>query len=460
MTGENTSNNMNSDTKNLPEKILSRLHNAGDDLARGDRIIGDGENELKSDRPVAVVDYFLATNRNAWAKKTYRDYSYDLTRLLEYCEYAGIDELSAISAADIEEFEEWRKRDEYIALVSIHGQLANIRMLLRWAGRVGLVDGNLADEIEMPDLDRSDNVSYTRLFPEQAEQIIQYYNQFEYVPRRFAEMVLMWEALCRRGDCRALDIEDYDRENQYIELKHRPEQDTPLKNQESEVEGEGGERKINLPDWVCDILNSYIDGTDDPEHPKRIEQEDEYGRNPLLTTKYGRVSGSTIQRDLYRITQPCRFGEDCPHDQKPKECEARNNNRLSRCESTVSPHPVRRGGICNQLKQGVSKDTICGRADVSRKVLNKHYDLRTKEEARQQRRTELGQELDGYESDISGPSLVQNTGSMIADRVSPKARSEMPLQNITRDRAVRGVGGYICFTLLVALNFSLMGVSV
>jgi hypothetical protein len=90
------------------------------------------------------------------------------------------------------------------------------------------------------------------------------------------------------------------------------------------------------------------------------------------------VSKSTLRRDLYRITQPCRYGAGCPHDRDPEHCESRlDNNLLSTCPSNVSPHPIRRGGICDQLKQGVPKDTICERADVSRKVLNKHYDLRT-----------------------------------------------------------------------------------
>lgn len=253
------------------------------------------------------------------------------------------------------------------------------------------------------------------------------------------------------------------REEGYIELEHRPEEETPLKNGESDVEGEGGERKINLPDWVCEILTTYIDGTGDPNHPKRIETEDEYGREPLFTTTHGRVSESTLRRDLYRITQPCRHGTECPHDMDPEVCEARHDNSLlSQCPSNVSPHPVRRGGICHQLKQGVPKDTICERADVSRKVLNKHYDLRTNEEAREQRRDELRKHLEGYDDlpqrSVREPTVIEQEIPLISDlKESTNAYFKAPSHTPTRTRIAKGIAAYGAFVMLTGINFGLIG---
>ena len=445
----------------LPDKLAKRVEDLPSEFKNGEKIVGNGEVGLTSEHPVSVVEYFLSVHVDDWADWTYRDYSYDLTRFLEYCEYAGIDDLSDLSSRDLVGFKDWRKKDGNIGLATLHGQLANIRVLIRWCETIEIVDKGLADEIEMPDLDLSDIVSYTRIESEQAQQIIEYYEQFEYVSREFAEFVLMWVALVRLGGLRALDLEDYDPEEGTIELRHNPDEDTPLKNGESEVEGEGGERKINLPDWVCEILNTYINGTGDPHHPKRIEVEDEYGRKPLFTTKFGRVSPSTVRRDIYRITQPCQYGQECPHDMDPETCEARNNhNLLSRCPSTVSPHPVRRGGICHQLKEGVPKDTICERADVSRKVLNQHYDLRTKEEARQQRRDELRKHLDGYEeSDQQYPSPVEDQVPLLRDIGSMKNGVEAALNHEpTRARLTNGIAGYIVFVALLSVNFGLMGI--
>lgn len=445
----------------LPDKLADRIDGLPRHSDTGDKIVGNGETELTSEHPVSVVEYFLSVNVDDWADWTYKDYSYDLTRFLEYCEYANIEDLSELSSRDLVGFKQWRKRDGNIGLATLHGQLANIRVLIRWCEQIEIVENGVADGIEMPDLNPSDVVSYTRITSEQAQQILDYYSQFEYVPREFAEFALIWGILCRLGGVRSLDLENYDREEGYIELEHRPDEGTPLKNGESEVEGEGGERRINLPDWLCEILNRYIDGTGDPEHPKRIEVEDEYGRKPLFTTKYGRVSESTLRRDLYRVTQPCRYGQDCPHDMDPEECDARsNNNLLSRCVSAVSPHPVRRGGICHQLKEGVPKDTICERADVSRKVLNKHYDLRTKEEARQQRRDELRKHLEGYEEpDPETPTGVKTQLPLLADVAMAQDKlNEVLKHEVARTQVCKAVAGYTLFVALVGLNFGLMGI--
>ena len=441
----------------LPEKLAKRIEELPHEYQEDEVIIGNGEIELTSDHPVSIVEYFLSVHVDEWASWTYKDYSYDLTRFLEYCEYAGIDDLSELSSRELVGFKEWRKKDGNIGLATLHGQLANIRVLIRWCEQVEIIESGVADDIEMPDLDPSDIVSYTRITSEQAQQILDYYDQFEYVPREYAEFALIWGVLCRLGGGRSLDLDNYNREEGYIELEHRPDEDTPLKNGESEVEGEGSERKINLPDWLCDILNRYIDGTGDPEHPKRIEVEDEYGRKPLFTTKFGRVSESTLRRDLYRITQPCGYGEDCPHTMDPDECEARNaNDLLSQCPTAVSPHPVRRGGICHQLKKGVPKDLICERADVSRKVLNKHYDLRTKEEARQQRRNELRKHLDGYEQPVQKtPTTIQEQVPLLGDVAVARTKiSNAP----TRTRLGKGIVGYATFVTLLGINFGLLGI--
>lgn len=459
-----TNDETNTHLPNPPRKLADRIKNQPDDLKNSGFILGNGDIELTSRHPVGVVEYFLGVHVDEWSQATYDDYSYDLTRFLEYCDYADIDDLSELSSSELTGFKQWRQRDENVGLASLHGQLANIRVFIRACENMEIVDDGLADDIEMPDLDDSDIVSYARLAPDAANQIVEYHRQFDYVTREFAEFAVIWSVLIRRGGVRSLDLDDYNREEGYIVLGHNPEEDTPLKNGACEVEGKGGERQINLPDWVCDILNTYIDGTGDPNHPKRIQVKDDYGREPLFTTQFGRVSKSTVYRDLQRITQPCAYGQECPHEMDPNICEARNdNNLLSRCPSNVSPHPVRRGGICHQLKEGVPKDTICERADVSRKVLNKHYDLRTKEEARKQRRDELRKHLEGYEESPpesdNDPSLLEreiplftNLASVTDDYVT--SNENLPSQA----RVVKGIAGYGVFVALTGLNFALLGI--
>lgn len=462
---ERSEENRQRETPKLPKKLEERLDEVGTNIKQPlDPLHSD--HDLKSKQPVQVVECFLALKQSEYSDWTLRDYSYDLTRLLEYFEYSGIDDFSELSSSDLSGFKTWRKRDENVNLTTLHGQLANLRVFLRWCEKKDLVADGLADDIDMPDVDDEDMVSYVRLDEEEAQQIIEHNQQFPYVTREFAEFVVMWEGLCRLGGVRSLDLKDYDRQGRYIDLTHNPQKGTPLKNGESNEDTEkgGGERQINLPEWVCDVLNRYIDGTSDPEQPQRIDvTDDDDDRQPLFTTSNGRVSEATVRRDLYRITQPCRHGRACPYGREPDECEAySDNNRLSRCPSSVSPHPVRRGGICNQIKQGVDKDEICQRANVSRGILDKHYDLRSREEARKQRRKELAKNLDGYADPARlQPSSVESRIPLWQDAVQLKRRAQNQWDDSeTRQRAVHTLAGVVVFIALVAINFAFLGIGI
>lgn len=457
-----TNNDSADDAPALPEKLTRRIERYQQPAADEEPIIANGNTSLRSEHPVEVVEYFLTTHRNQWSESTFSDYSYDLTRLLEYFEYADIDDISTITSRDIEGFRQWRQRDGNILLATLHGQLSNIRVFIKWCERVEIVEEGLSDDIEMPELEPSDIVSHTRIDPETATRIREYYDDLPYVPQEYAMWSLMWSVLLRLGGLRSLDLDHYHRDGGYIELEHRPEEGTPLKNGASDVEGEGGEREVNLPNWVCQVLNTYIDGTGDPNHPRRKETTDEYGRKPLFTTHSGRVSKATIRRNLYKITQPCRHGGDCPDDLNPNTCAARNNNdRLSRCPANVSPHPVRRGGICHQLNQGVSKQTICERADVSRRVLNRHYDLRTKQEAREQRRRELQEHIDGYEhADANTESIFDRIKSyrVAGSSIIGTVLSSDEMNRATRQkRRIKTVVGFVCYFAFVVADLLLIG---
>jgi site-specific recombinase XerD len=228
---------------NLPEKLSERIEEADVELT-DDPIYTNGRQTLNSNNPVRVVEFYLETMESEWTKATFQDKSYDLTRFLEYCESVEIDDLSEISKQDLTGFRDWRKLDENINLTSLHGQLANIRVFLRWCEDAELVPDGLPDEMEIPDEEDINDVSYVRIEAEEADRIIEYHQQFPYVKREFAEFVIMWAGLCRLGDVRSLDLDNYDRDEGYIELEHDLDEETPLKNGESDGDTEhgGGER--------------------------------------------------------------------------------------------------------------------------------------------------------------------------------------------------------------------------
>jgi hypothetical protein len=179
----------------------------------------------------------------------------------------------------------------------------------------------------------------------------------------------------RRGALYGLDIDDWHSDENVLTIRNR--EGTPLKL------GDEGERNINVTDnQLAQALSDYIDKT-------RNDVLDDFDREPLLTTSYGRPNITTIQYHIYKVTRPCFYSSNCPHDRKPDECEATDSQKYSKCPSSVSPHPVRRGAITAHLNQNVPMEIASERMSVSVDTLKLHYDSRTLEEKRQNRQQYL-----------------------------------------------------------------------
>jgi integrase len=215
-----------------------------------------------------------------------------------------------------------------------------------------------------------------------------YCRAYHLASRAHVEFELVREIGLRTGAIRAIDVKDYDSEGKRIHLHHRPEGEdvrgTPLKN------ATDGERIVNISNDLQKLLDAYLD------NPDRNDVTDKFGRRPLLTTGSGRATRTTIRRDFYKLSRPCYYSADCPHDLNETDCEATNNRQASKCESSFSPHPLRRWAIERQLDEGISKEILSDRVDVSVPVLDKHYDRRTEERKRRRRLDELSLHLDGY----------------------------------------------------------------
>jgi hypothetical protein len=131
----------------------------------------------------------------------------------------------------------------------------------------------------------------------------------------------------------------------------------------------GGERVINIADWVADVIRAHI-------KVNRDEVEDEYNRDPLLTSQKGggRLSTSAMRNWSYILTQPCEFGGQCPHDRDPEECEAREHGHGSKCPSSRSPHKIRTGAITHHRDQGWPVPDLAQKANTSEELIEGVYD--------------------------------------------------------------------------------------
>lgn len=270
----------------------------------------------------------------------------------------------------------WRRDDGDLNNVTLVTQLSTLRVFINWCANIDAVEEGLHDKILLPSLSKTEDRRDAMLDSEAAEQLIDYLRQFEFGTRTHALVELLWLTGMRIGAAHSIDLADYNPEGQTIELHHRPESDTRLKNKED------GERVVTLNAEVCDALDAYL-------QYHRIEAEDNSGRKPLFTTSEGRPAKTSLRDSIYRISRPCIYTGDCPHGRQKATCEAMETNKASKCPSSVSPHAIRRGSITHHLSEDVPEKIVGDRMNVSLDVLEKHYDRRTEEEKAEQRRDYL-----------------------------------------------------------------------
>jgi len=285
----------------------------------------------------------------------------------------GIEDVSELTKESVREIEEYRNQTDP-AKPTLKSFLDTLRVYLRFLHNYGYVEEELAEAANSPELKKKENVREDIVESDEAHATLEKLDRFNYASRNHALILLLWRTGMRTGSVRSLDLSDYNREEQYLNLNHRPESSTPLKNQGD------GERYIALSDETCAILNDYIE-------ENRFEVQDEAGRKPLLTTKNGHIARNTVRKWSYRLTRPCWYGEECPHNKNPEECKAKtNDNYAYECPSSVSAHAWRRGAITHFLHDDMPETLISDRANVSTDILDRHYDKRTEKEKMEQRR--------------------------------------------------------------------------
>lgn len=325
----------------------------------------------------ALEEYIESKKYSSEAEATIQNYSYRLKRFVEFCERAGIEEISDVTGRTAEKFRQARLKNPDVNPYTAEQQMRTFRQFLRWCESNGFVEAGTAEKVIIPNSDAPDRVRNEAISAERANEIVDWLNKYEYATRKHIVFHTLWETSMRIGSLRALDVYDFrDREEEgspVLGVRHRPEAGTPLKQKEE------GQRNITVTD---DRLVEAIHDWVEKRHPK---VEDEHGRMPLIGTSHGRAHLNTIRSDIYRVVQPCRYRGSCPHNKIISECEYRENDSLSGCPSSIYPHAIRSGAITAHLNEDIPKEIVSERANTSEGVLEQHYDERTLEEKRKRR---------------------------------------------------------------------------
>lgn len=350
----------------------------------------DTSEDLESTPPREAFDLWLRQQADK-ADETVQSYQYRVEPFLGYLEETGITDLADLRTRDVKEFEVQR-RNQDLGRQTLNNQFGTIRQFLQYCQELNAVSDEVVAALELPDLSKDDRVNTEKLVTERAERILSELDRYRYASRDHVLFALLWRTTARIGTIRALDVDDVyldedaisrlretltaqgyadhviDSLLDQVELpilwpRHRPESDTPLKNQE------GGERVINISQDTGDILEAYL-------RVNRPDVTDEYGREPLIASKKGtgRLSKSAIRNTIYILTQPCEFGGPCPHDREKSDCEAREHGHGSKCPSSRSPHKLRTGAITHHRDRGWPKDDLSKKANTSEELIEGVYD--------------------------------------------------------------------------------------
>jgi site-specific recombinase XerD len=343
--------------------------------------------DLESLAPDEARRLYLDARRDELTEDTLDGQDYRLRAFVAWCEEESIKNMNSLSGRDLYQYRVWRREGGYsgeeLENVTLRGDLATIRAFLRFCGDIDAVDAELFSQVPLPQVSHGGDVSESTLDPDRAKSILEYLSRYKYANRTHVVLLVLWNTGCRISALRALDLEDLDldasrpnADGPAIQFVHRPDEGTPLKNDQK------SERWNVISEYLSNVIGDYIEGP-------REDVTDDEGRDPLVTTREGRISRSTVRNTMYRVTRPCWRGKQCPHGEQPDNCVATEHGRESKCPSARSPHDVRSGRVTGYRLQDVPRVVVSDRMDASEEILDKHYDRRSERQRAAQRREHL-----------------------------------------------------------------------
>jgi site-specific recombinase XerD len=334
------------------------------------------DDDLEPLSPADALEKHLTTNAPGYSQKTLDSHASRLGHFVEWCESEGISNLNELGGADINDYRNWRREDGDLNTVSEKTQQDTLRVFIRFCETIDAVSTGLSNKVISPSLNDDEGARDVMVPHEKAQEILNHLDKYEYASHEHVTWVLLAQTGMRTGTVRSLDEGDYypDADNPHLKVGHSPEKGTPIKN------GGAGERRISIPPSACEVLDDYF-------ADQRPDVTDDFGREPLLATQFGRIGRSTIRKYVYKWTRPCAVTGECPHGKEIDECEAADRaDAASKCESSKSPHPVRRGYITHELESGVPEFVVSQRCNVSEEIIDIHYDNRNEEKKMSQRK--------------------------------------------------------------------------
>ncbi len=304
---------------------------------------------------------------------TITQYKRTITDFIDFADQIGVVNTNNVSALLADQYIA-HLFDRFESDATILTYTKNIRAWLKWLYNRGLIEKSTYKLFNKKDLGLSPKARDDTISEDVIQDILNELHQKRRASPMTALLNLIWNTGIRIGGAQSLDVVDFDLESNTLHIRHRPESGTRLKNGNQDDGSEGdGERDVLLHPRVAEILNLYIQAT-------RPNVTDEFGRDPLFATSYGRASTSTLRRWIYKATS-CQWTSEQISD----ACDGTCNPDSDVCTYSYYPHAIRRGAIVSQLRNGLDMDDTVMRFNVSRSIIAKHYDTRSKSQLKEDR---------------------------------------------------------------------------
>ena len=186
---------------------------------------------LEPIEPQEALDLYLADRQNNVAQATIYSHRSRLGHFVRWCNEQEITNLNELTGRQLHAYRIWRRTEGDLSKVTEKTQMDTLRVFVKWLESIDGVESDLHTKVRSPTLSGDDNVRDVMLDEEQAEKVLGYLRKYEYASRPHVVLTLMWHTMMRVGAIHALDCDDYNSSEQSIEVMHRPETGTPIKNQ-------------------------------------------------------------------------------------------------------------------------------------------------------------------------------------------------------------------------------------
>jgi len=247
--------------------------------------------------PETAIKLYLTDKENDLAEASLEAHEYRLNHLVRWCDEQDITNFNTLTGRQLHEYRLWRRKEGDLSKVAEKTQMGTVHVFIRWLESIDGVEQDLSEKVLSLSITPDENSRDVMLDTERATEVLSYLERYEYATIDHVAIALMWHTMMRVGAVHALDIKDYDAEEQFLEVRHRPDTGTPIKNKG------GGERLVALSDQVCSLIDDWLDN-------QRPEVTDEHDRRPLLPSRQGRAKKATLRDYVYRWSRPCAIGNE------------------------------------------------------------------------------------------------------------------------------------------------------